>query len=73
MVASRSDAHGSGVAPGRQSHTGEAEPPDVAIVDRGGGVVAVDWLPAGLVGLEPHAATSNATVMTAIKGRRPAR
>jgi hypothetical protein len=91
MVASRSDAHGSEEAPGRHSHTGETDPPDVVTVDRdgdiltvdpGGGVVTVDsdggvvtvvWLTAGFVGLEPHAATSNATLTTASKGRKPTR
>lgn len=73
MVASRSDAHGSEDAPGRHSHTGETEPPDVATVELDGRVTAVVWLPAGLVGVEPHAATSNAALTPAITARKPAR
>jgi hypothetical protein len=73
-VASRSDAHGSGEAPGWHSHTGTAEPRDVVTVDLDGCVVVtVVWLDADFFGVELHAPTSKATPATAIPRRKPAR
>jgi hypothetical protein len=72
-VASRSDAQGSGEAPGWHSHTGAAvAAPDVVTVELDGWVVAAVSLGAVLFRPELHPATNNATPATVTERRQAA-